>query len=51
MDTGGLTALIHDPGGSNEGLFSLLQGLRCLTEFDQNNRVAAPSIRIVYIEA
>ena len=45
MDTDGLGTLIHDPRWANDGLFALIEGLRCLSKLDQSGRVAAPSIR------
>ncbi len=44
-DTDRLAVLIHDPRWSNEGLFALLEGLRCLDHHDAAGRVALPSIR------
>ncbi len=39
-DADGLAALIHDPRWSNEGLFALLEGLRCLRDLGGVDRVA-----------
>ena len=45
MDTTSLTALLHDRRWSNEGLFSMIQGLWHLAEHDSQIRVALPAIR------
>jgi transcriptional regulator with XRE-family HTH domain len=39
MDAAGLNALIQDPRWSNEGLFALVEGLRCLSKIDNGRRV------------
>jgi hypothetical protein len=45
MNTEGLITLLHDQRWSNEGLFSMIQGLLQLAEHDSQNRVALPAIR------
>ena len=45
-DTDGLSSLIHDPRWSNEGLFALIEGLRCLTRVGDEQRIAAPPIKV-----
>jgi hypothetical protein len=46
-DTAGLASLARDPRWSNEGLFAFLEGLRRLSELDQNGRVAIPTIELL----
>jgi hypothetical protein len=46
LDTTGLEALVADPRWGNESLFSLLQGLRRLTEVGEPARVAIPTIEL-----
>jgi len=50
-DTDGLTALIHDPRWSNEGLFALIEGLRWLERMGDSKRVAAPAMRVTADDA
>jgi len=40
-DADSLNALIRDPRWSNEGLFALIEGLRCLAEMGASERVGA----------
>jgi hypothetical protein len=42
-DADGLARLIRDPRWVSEGLFSLVEGLRCLTEVGEPSRVAIPA--------
>jgi len=41
-DAEGLNALIRDPRWSNEGLFAIVEGLRCLAEIDNSGRAVGP---------
>ena len=46
MDTDSLTAVLSDPRWSNEGLFSLIQGLRYLAKSETHGRVAVPTVQV-----
>jgi transcriptional regulator with XRE-family HTH domain len=46
LDTAGLQALVADPRWGNESLFSLLQGLRRLSEVGEPDRVAVPILEL-----
>lgn len=41
VDTNSLTTLVHDPRWSNEGLFALIEGIRCLTRIGRKGRMAS----------
>jgi len=46
-DPSSVTRLVSDPRWSNEGIFSLLEGLRRLSELDNGGRVSLPNIQIL----